>query len=79
VELVQLDALAIGSPHYREGGPDILEPDQAPDRRPFDCRLALELEPSSMKNALAASRSSTTMRTLSIRLTVISFLPSLHC
>src|SRR3954454_2729286 len=35
--------------------------------------------PSSMKNALTASRSSTTMRTLSIRLSVISFLPSLHC
>src|SRR3989475_10555357 len=34
----------IGSPHHREGGPDILEPDQAPDQRPFDCRLALELE-----------------------------------
>src|SRR5216684_1835078 len=33
-----------GSPHHREGGPDILEPDQAPDQRPFDCRLALELE-----------------------------------
>src|SRR5262245_14186777 len=44
VELVQLNALPIGSPHHREGGPDILEPDQAPDRRPFDCRLALELE-----------------------------------
>jgi len=25
-------------------GPDILEPNQAPDQRPFDCRLALELE-----------------------------------
>ena len=23
--------------------PDILEPDQAPDQRPFNCRLALEL------------------------------------
>src|SRR5881275_1662826 len=34
----------ISSPHHREGGPDILEPDQAPDRRPFDCGLALELE-----------------------------------
>jgi hypothetical protein len=44
VELVQLNALTIGSPHHREGGPDILEPDQAPDRRPFDCRLALQLE-----------------------------------
>src|SRR2546425_12374043 len=44
VELVQLNALPIGSPHHREGGPDILEPDQPPDQRPFDCRLALELE-----------------------------------
>src|SRR5437867_3555320 len=44
VELVQLNALTIGSPHHRERGPDILEPDQAPDRRPFDCRLALQLE-----------------------------------
>ena len=44
MELVQLNALPIGSPHHREGGPDILEPDQAPDQRPFDCRLALELE-----------------------------------
>ena len=45
VELVQLDAtVTIGSPHQREGGPDILESDQAVDRRPFDCRLALEFE-----------------------------------
>jgi hypothetical protein len=36
------------------------------------------LRPSSIKNALAASRSSTTMRTLSIRLSVTSFLRSLH-
>src|SRR6185312_2751686 len=42
--LVQLNALPIGSPHHREGGPDILQPDQAPYQRPFDCRLALELE-----------------------------------
>src|SRR5213082_692321 len=44
VELVQLDTLPIGSPHHREGSPDILEPDQVSDQRPFDCRLALELE-----------------------------------
>jgi len=45
MKLVQLDAsVTIGSPHHRDGGPDILEPDQAPDQRPFDCRLALELE-----------------------------------
>src|SRR2546427_10640320 len=34
----------LGRPHHREGGPDILEPDQSADQRPFDCRLALELE-----------------------------------
>src|SRR4051794_21052937 len=44
VELVQFNALPIGSPHHREGGPYILEPDQAPDQRPFDGRLPLELE-----------------------------------
>ncbi len=44
MELVQLNAVPVGSPHHREGGPDILEPDQASDQRPFDCRLALELE-----------------------------------
>ena len=35
VELVQLNALAIGSPHHPEGCPYILEPDQARERRPF--------------------------------------------
>jgi hypothetical protein len=79
VELVQLNALPIGSSHHREGGPDILEANQVPDRRPFDCRLALELEAQFDEEALAASRSSTTMRTLSIRVSVISLLPSLHC
>jgi hypothetical protein len=45
VERVQLDAtLTIGRPHHREGGPDILEPDQAAGERPFDGRLAFELE-----------------------------------
>jgi hypothetical protein len=45
VELVQLDAaVTIGRPHHREGGPDILEPNQLADQGPFDCRLALELE-----------------------------------
>jgi len=31
VELVQLNALSVESPHHREGDLDILEPDQAPD------------------------------------------------
>ncbi len=44
VELVQLNALPVGSPHHREGGPHIFEPDQSPDQRPFDCRFALKLE-----------------------------------
>jgi hypothetical protein len=44
VELVQLNALPIGRPHHRDLGPDIFEPDQVPDRRPFDGLLALELE-----------------------------------
>jgi hypothetical protein len=44
VELVQLNALPIGSSQHREGGPNILESDQAPDRRLFDCRLALGLK-----------------------------------
>jgi hypothetical protein len=79
VELVQLNALPIGSPHHREGGPDILEPDQSADQGPFDCRFALELEAKFDEERLAASRSSTTMRTLSIRLSVIFFLSSLHC
>src|SRR6266545_6587566 len=34
----------VGSLIGLKGGPDILEPDQAPDQRPFDCRLALKLE-----------------------------------
>src|SRR5207253_5395354 len=36
VELVQLNALPIGSPQHRKGGPDILQPDQFPDRSPLD-------------------------------------------
>src|SRR5262249_44854891 len=41
---VELNALSIGSSHHREGGADILEPDQVADLRSFDCRLALERE-----------------------------------
>ena len=44
MELVQFNALPIGSPHHSEGGSDIFEPNQAPNQRPFDCRLAFELE-----------------------------------
>ena len=44
MELVQLDALPVRRPQHREGGPDIREPDQLPDRRPFDGLLALERE-----------------------------------
>src|SRR6266540_5428506 len=45
VELVELDAtVAVRGPHQREGGANILEPDQAVDRRSLDLRLAFELE-----------------------------------
>ena len=44
VELVQLNALAIGSPHHRQGGPDILQADKSRHRWPFDRCLALEPE-----------------------------------
>jgi hypothetical protein len=44
MELIQLNAPLIGSPRYRQVGPDILEPDKSPDQRPFDCRLPQELK-----------------------------------
>ena len=45
VELVELDAtVAVRGPHEREGGANVLEPDQAVDRRSLDLRLAFELE-----------------------------------
>src|SRR5439155_1018707 len=45
VELVELDAtVAVRGPHQREGGANVLEPDQAVDRRPLDLRLAFGLE-----------------------------------
>jgi hypothetical protein len=37
-------AAPVGSPHHRDGGADILEPDQSSDQGPFDCRFALEPE-----------------------------------
>jgi hypothetical protein len=46
---------------------NVLEPDQAVDRRSLDLRLAFELEAEFDEEDLAASRSPTTMRTLSIR------------
>src|SRR5437867_3361919 len=52
-----------------------LSPISLPTKGPSTVVSPSSLRPSSMKNALAASRSSTTMRTLSIRLSVISFLP----
>src|SRR3989441_10948455 len=51
-----------------------LSPISLPTKGPSTVVSHSSLRPSSMKNALAASRSSTTMRTLSIRLSVISFL-----
>src|SRR5436305_9952285 len=45
VELVELDAtVAVRGPQEREGGANVLEPDQAVDRRSLDLRLAFELE-----------------------------------
>jgi len=45
VELVELDAtVAVRGPHQREGGANILEPDQAVDRRSLDLRLAFDLQ-----------------------------------
>src|SRR5436305_9227391 len=45
VELVELDAtVAVRGPHQCEGGANVLEPDQAVDRRTLDLRLAFELE-----------------------------------
>src|SRR5213082_1007540 len=45
VELIELDAtVAVRGPHQREGGANVLEPDQAVDRRSLDLRLAFELE-----------------------------------
>src|SRR5437879_8970124 len=45
VELVELDAtVAVRGPHQRKGGANVLEPDQAVDRRSLDLRLAFELE-----------------------------------
>jgi hypothetical protein len=44
VELVELNTLTIGSPHHRQGGAHVLEPDQFANQRPFDCRFALERE-----------------------------------
>ena len=54
VELVQLNALPVGSPHHREGGPDILEPDQLPDQGPFDRLLALKREAQFDKERLSS-------------------------
>src|SRR5258708_19587953 len=45
VELVEFDAtVAVRGPQQREGGANVLEPDQAVDRRSLDLRLAFELE-----------------------------------
>jgi hypothetical protein len=45
VELIELDAtVAVRGPHQREGGANVLEPDQAVDRRSLDLRLAFELD-----------------------------------
>jgi len=43
MEFVQFNSLSIGSPHHRESGPDVSESYEAPDRTPFNRRLALKL------------------------------------
>jgi hypothetical protein len=52
VEFVQFNSLPIGSPQHREGGSDVSKPYEAPDRRPFDRGLALELEAQLYKERL---------------------------
>jgi hypothetical protein len=60
-------AMAVGGPHHRDVAPDAVEPDGAVRPNAFDLPLPSSSMPSSVKNATAASRSSTTMATLSIR------------
>jgi hypothetical protein len=72
MELDQLEScIAVGSLHHREVRPDAVEPHDAIQPVAFGCPLALQLEPRSTKNRVAAARSSTTMPTWSIRLIVI--------
>jgi hypothetical protein len=60
-------AVSVRGPHRGDVGTDVVEPDDLIHPRALDPGLAFQLHTESTKNALAASRSSTTMRTLSIR------------
>src|SRR5205823_8514675 len=68
VELHQLEPTsAVRSLHHRVLHPDALEPHHAVPQPPSTCPSPCRLSPSSPKNAVAASRSSTTMPTCSMR------------
>jgi hypothetical protein len=61
MELDQLEScIAVESLHHREVRPDAVEPHDAIQPLAFGCPLALQLEPRSTKNRVAAARSSTT-------------------
>lgn len=73
VELVQLDPpVAVRGPHHDDVASDAVEPDEAVDRPSSTVASPSSSRPSAAKNAIAALRSSTTRRTLSIRKSVIS-------
>jgi len=77
VELVQLNALPIGSPQHCERGPNIAEPDQSADRKPFVGRLALKLEAQFDEERRGGLEVVDKDEDVVIRLTVIpSFAPS---
>src|SRR5215216_5745568 len=68
VELRQLNsAVAVRGPHHGDVGTTSLSPTTRSTQRPSTGASPSSSMPSSAKNALAASRSSTTIRTLSIR------------
>ena len=64
--LASRPAVAVWGPHHGDVATDVVEPTTRPPRPPLS-RLALQFHAESAKNALAASRPSTTIRTLSIR------------
>jgi len=60
-------AVAVRGPHHRDLAPDAVESDGAVRKQAFDLSLAFQLQAELGEEATAASRSSTTMATLSIR------------
>src|SRR5438034_10938335 len=72
VEPGQLEsAVAVRGPHHRDVASDTVEPDNASTDGPSTVVSPSSSRPSSTKNAITASRSLTTMPTLSIRGSVI--------